>query len=106
MSYSQVDIDEIASKNDLFRAMCFTPLITRGVQELDDVFGLIQAVRRFTEFDEDSDPYGEHDFGSLVWYGTKVFWKIDYYDQELKYGSDALSDECRRVLTIMTAEEY
>ncbi|MGH7157810.1 MAG: DUF3768 domain-containing protein [Candidatus Saccharimonadales bacterium] len=35
-----------------------------------------------------------------------MFWKIDYYDQELKYGEDPLSLDCRRVLTVMLASEY
>ncbi|HEV2402654.1 MAG TPA: DUF3768 domain-containing protein [Candidatus Saccharimonadales bacterium] len=106
MPYAQQDIEEIASRNDLFRAMCMRPMVTKGIQELEDVFGLVQAVRRFTDFTEDCDPYGEHDFGSLEWYGTRVYWKISYYDQKLEYGSDPLSDGCRRVITIMTAEEY
>ena len=106
MSYTQQNIEEIASRNDLFRAMCMSPMVTQGVRELEDVFGLVQAVRRFTDFTEDCDPWGEHDFGSLEWYGAKVYWKIDYYDQKLEYGSDPLSDECRRVITIMTASEY
>ncbi|NOY40695.1 MAG: DUF3768 domain-containing protein [Planctomycetes bacterium] len=37
-----------------------------------------------------------------------MFWKIDYYDKQLKFGSDALAnpDETIRVLTIMLVEEY
>lgn len=38
--------------------------------------------------------------------GQKVFWKIDYYDAELKYGKDPLDPKCNRVLTIMLASEY
>jgi len=54
----------------------------------------------------DNDPYGEHDFGSIKWHERKTFWKIDYYDQALQYWHDPLSPECRRVLTVMLAEEY
>lgn len=106
MSFNQVDIEEIASRNDLFRVMCINPMMTDGALELEQPLELVLAVRRYTDFNEDCDPWGEHDFGSLEWYGTKVYWKIDYYDQDLKYGSDPLSDNCRRVLTILTAEEY
>jgi len=37
-----------------------------------------------------------------------VFWKIDAYDSELRFGSDDPADPAvtRRVLTIMLASEY
>ncbi len=66
----------------------------------------MNSVRTFSSFTEDNDPYGEHDFGSLAWYGQKVFWKIDYYDQSLAAWCDPLSPDCNRVLTIMRADEY
>ncbi len=72
----------------------------------DRSIGLLKAIETFRDFDEDNDPYGEHDFGSLIWHGTKVFWKIDYYDPDLKYGCDPLAVECRRVMTVMLAEGY
>ncbi|WP_347339793.1 DUF3768 domain-containing protein [Bradyrhizobium rifense] len=54
------------------------------------------------------DPYSEHDFGSVSVDGTNLFWKIDYYDLSLQYGSNDPSDPAQtaRVLTIMLAEEY
>ena len=97
---------EIAKKNDAFRRSGFGIVVTPGVQAVEDLSGLIDEVRRFDEFTEDNDPYGEHDFGTVYWLGAKVFWKIDYYDQELKYGEDPLSLDCRRVLTVMLASEY
>ena len=97
---------EIAKVNDEFRRSGFGILVTPGIQALEDLLGLIDEVRRFNEFTEDNDPYGEHDFGSLEWYGEKVFWKIDYYDQKLEYGGEPLSPDCRRVMTVMLASEY
>ncbi len=96
----------IAQVNDVFRRSGFGITVTPGVQVLEDLVELIDEIRRFKEFTEDNDPYGEHDFGSVTWYGEKVFWKIDYYDQELKYGEGPLSPDCRRVLTVMLASEY
>jgi len=98
---------KIAALNDKCRSTGIQVVLTAGVNDaLPDLMGLMQAVRDFDRFTEDNDPYGEHDFGSLEWYGQKVFWKVDYYDQALKYGEDPLSLDCRRVLTVMLASEY
>lgn len=105
-----IDIEragKISALNDEFRkAVPMSVTITSGVYELEDLQGLMQAVQEFDRITEDNDPYGEHDFGSLEWHDEKVFWKIDYYDQELKYGKDPLSLDCRRVLTVLLASEY
>ena len=73
---------------------------------VEDLYGLLEAVRWYDDFTADNDPYGEHDFGSLVWHGNKIFWKLDYYDQSLKGWCDPLAPDCRRILTIMLASEY
>lgn len=99
-------VAEVARINDEFRRSGFGIVVTQGVQVLENLHLLLDEVRRFNEFTEDNDPYGEHDFGTVHWYGEKVFWKIDYYDQELKYGRNPLDEECRRVMTIMLASEY
>lgn len=100
------DAVKVAELNDRFRHSGSGVVVTPGVQVLEDLGGLINDIRRFNEFSEDNDPYGEHDFGTMYWFGEKVFWKIDYYDQALKYGEDPLSSKCRRVLTVMLASEY
>ena len=99
-------ITKIAKLNDVFRRGGFGGTITHGVQELNDVAGLLRAVRTFEAFTEDNDPYHEHDFGSIIWEDQKVFWKIDYYDQRLEFGELPLSRKCWRILTVMLADEY
>ena len=66
------------------------------------------GVQTFTEFNADNDPHGEHDFGSFEVAGEKIFWKIDYYDSGMMFGSDDPSapEKTTRVLTIMLADEY
>ena len=68
-----------------------------------------ERVETFDQFTPDNDPHGEHDFGAFgVEDVGKVFWKIDYYDKTMAYGSEDPADAAQttRVLTIMLAEEY
>jgi Protein of unknown function (DUF3768) len=85
-------------------------VITRGVAAHgnDFVDRAVRAVRSYRNFGPENDPYGEHDFGIFELDGETLNWKIDYYDRELRYGSDDPSDaeKTRRVLTILLAEEY
>jgi hypothetical protein len=55
-----------------------------------------------------NDPHGEHDFGNFTLAGRKFFWKIDYYDAAMEFGSEDPADPSKttRVLTIMLASEY
>lgn len=103
----------IAQLNDVLRQTFLTGkvVVTAGIQSLPDRDRetIITKVRTFDDFSEDNDPYGEHDFGSIELDGLpKVFWKIDYYDPTLTYGSEDPADpkQTRRVLTIMLADEY
>lgn len=97
---------QIAFSNDVFRRRGHHFMITDEVQYLPDVCGLITAVQTYKDFSPDNDPYGEHDFGTLIWHSKKVFWKIDYYDMAMERWEDPLSSKCNRVLTIMLASEY
>ena len=96
----------ISMLNDKFRQSGLGVTLTSGMQSVADLNGLMKAIREYDDFTEDNDPYEEHDFGSLVWHGDKVFWKIDYYDESLSNWEDPLTAKCRRVLTVMLAEEY
>lgn len=85
-------------------------LITQGVAELpiDKQLEVIEKVRNFSNFNQDNDPNGKHDFGAFDVNSITYFWKIDYYDVDYQYQSLDPSDESitNRVLTVMLAEEY
>lgn len=99
-------LTELAKINDEFRKACQGFMVTRGVSALPNIAKVIDMVSNFNEFNEDNDPYGEHDFGSFEYFGKKLFWKIDYYDSEIESWPNPLSNNRRRVLTVMLAEEY
>jgi Protein of unknown function (DUF3768) len=103
---------KIAALNDTFRRTFEggRVLITAGVGALPPILAaeVLDRVRTFTDFTTDNDPYGEHDFGSFELAGRKCFWKIDYYDKSMTYGSHDPTDpeQTTRVLTVMLAEDY
>ena len=111
----------IAAQNDQFRKTWgadFTVpgrvVMTRGVADLGyaEQAQIMQAVQGFSDFSEDNDPYGEHDFGvfSIQSQGKplKLYWKIDLYGPDYQHGSETRHDpsETRRVLTILFPSEY
>ena len=83
-------------------------MITQGVQQLERLDEILLAIRQFNNFNTDNDPYGEHDFGKIELFGEIIFWKFDYYDHTLEFGSEDPSNPAVtcRVLTIMLANEY
>jgi len=85
-------------------------MLTFGVNRLppNALAELLSKVRTFESFENDSDPHGEHDFGSIEANGEKYFWKIDYYDKTMEFGSPDPSDTkvTTRGLTITRADEY
>ena len=85
-------------------------LVTSGVSALgtEAVAAVLDRVRTFTDFTEENDPNGEHDFGAFEIGGNRFFFKIDYYDPTMDAGSEDPSDpkKTTRVLTIMLASEY
>jgi Protein of unknown function (DUF3768) len=119
--------DRIAQLNDLARkamGVACNEFVTSGFQALDEAVQsqIRELIETFDSFTKDNDPYGERDFGAIYqcadgrWKTERpkngeqaeVFWKLDYYDYNLKYGSNDPADprKTRRVLTIMLAEEY
>ena len=83
---------------------------TRGIAALPeaDQAAILDRVRTFEEFTPDNDPYGEHDFGAFEYGGHHIFWKIDYYDAAMEFGSEDPADpyQTTRVLTVLLADEY
>ena len=83
-----------------------------------------ELIETYDTFDEDNDPHGERDFGTIYQIADghwtterprpcddereRVFWKLDYYDRDLRFASEDAANPAvtRRVLTIMLADEY
>lgn len=107
---------KIAQLNDQFRNnfayfLVFGQILTTASiakLPMEEQMQIFKKVSNFNNFTEDNDPYGEHDFGSFNHNAATIFWKIDYYDQALKYGSDNPADESKtkRIMTIMYSYEY
>lgn len=72
-------------------------LITEGVRALGPDFesACVEKVQKHRRFAERNDPYGEHDFGYFDVQGRKCFWKIDYDDTWMKWGSEDPTDTSR-----------
>ncbi|KQM14682.1 DUF3768 domain-containing protein [Novosphingobium sp. Leaf2] len=85
-------------------------LITRNVKHITgfDADVLAAALAAYDEFGPGSDPYGERDFGTMTLWGYDLLWKIDYYDKDLKFGSDDPDNPAvtSRVLTVMLASDW
>lgn len=98
----------IARLNDDLRKTCEggTVVITRNVRGLEGFNApeLVNALAEYDGFDEDNNPYGERDCGDVELFGTALYFKIDYYDPDLKFGSNDPADPqvTHRVLTVMT----
>lgn len=104
--------DRIRALNDAFRRSFVggKVMMTRGVATLPEStkVAILDRVRTFDAFNEGDDPYGEHDFGALEVDGERVWFKIDYYDRAMEFGSTnpAEPDVTTRVLTLLLPDEY
>ena len=103
-----------------------TAVATVGFRSLTDAdqSQVRELIETFDAFTEDNDPHGERDFGTIYRLGDgrwtterprvredereRVFWKLDYYDREMRSASDDAANPAvtRRVLTIMLSDEY
>ena len=85
-------------------------VMTPGVAALgpDTQHALTRRVASFDAFNADSDPHGWHEMGVIDFDGTTVWFKIDLYDVDYRYGSSEPSDpaQTRRVLTLLLPSEY
>lgn len=85
-------------------------MVTSGIQGLgeESVRRVLVEVAGFDEFTPDNDPYQEHDCAVMTVDEIRIIWKIDYYDESMRYASPDASDPklTRRVLTVMLASEY
>ena len=105
--------EAIAQLNDLARkamGVACRLVQTSGISALPpaEQSAIREKVETFNDFSPDNDPHGERDFGAFQHEGKRIFWKIDYYDRTLTWGSENPADATQtvRVLTIMLASEY
>jgi hypothetical protein len=119
----------IARLNDQARqamGVACTVVATVGFRSLPDANQscVRELIETYDAFDEDNDPHGERDFGTIYQLADgrwtterprlredereRVFWKLDYYDRRMAFASDDAANPAitRRVLTIMLSDEY
>jgi len=88
-----------------FGKVIFTPMVSG--MESSKQSELVEEVQQFNNFTEDNDPHKERDFGSVEIDGSKYFFKIDYYDDDMMHHAlQPWKAYTKRVLTIMHSSEY
>ncbi|SDX01241.1 DUF3768 domain-containing protein [Litoreibacter albidus] len=109
---AQTNVGTIRDLNDRFRKLQTggTLMATPSIMDMGPhaVHAIMGDIAAFDDFTPDNDPYGEHDFGVVTYDGHRIFWKIDYYNDELSAGSSnpADPDVTTRVMTVFLASEY
>ncbi|MBC7753685.1 MAG: DUF3768 domain-containing protein [Moraxellaceae bacterium] len=108
---AKATVAAIAAKNDELRKCLPNPLpfphqalLTDEIEALpeDKIRLVLFMVREFYDFTESNDPHSEHDFGEIDFEGQKIFWKFDYYNEDMEH----FEENGRRVLLVMYAHEY
>lgn len=108
----QAKREKIRALNDAFWKTFWggRVMITAGMAALEHSIrnAVVEKIKAFDAFDDDNDPWGEHDFVSVEHDGQTFFAKIDYYDRECVAHSTDAADPKKtcRVMTIMLSEEY
>ena len=72
-------------------------------------FAMLRAtLAAFNHWPKGNDSYEEHDFSAFDLFGERLFFKVDYYhpDHDTLAPVPSSIELCRRVLTIMLADEY
>jgi hypothetical protein len=104
--------ERIRALNDELRQYLLGGLavITPGIAALGQqaVERIVKTIAVYDDFCHANDPHEEYDFGSFEADGQTIFFKIDYFDNNLTYHSPDPSDPSvtKRVITIMLADEY
>lgn len=84
-------------------------LFSRGVADMGPEFItlLMLTVAGYADFNASNDPIGDHSFGEVEVCGTRVFWKIDRFDEAYSFGASVPEspEKTRRVLTMMLPSE-
>jgi hypothetical protein len=113
MSLTREQIGTIAELNDLARTamgVASRVIQTEGIGALPpaDQSAIREKVETFNAFTADNNPWGERDMGSFEHAGERIFWKIDYFDRTMQFGSEEPWNPKAtiRVLTLMLATEY
>ncbi len=110
-----MNTDKIRELNDNLRQNIFNSgkdkvMLSQFVANLpiDEQLKILIKIKDFNNFNEGNDPYSQHDFGMIEHRELNYFFKIDYYDNDLKYHSPNPADPTKtiRVLTVMHASEY
>src|ERR1700731_3218945 len=105
----RIDMDtkttRIRALNDELRHNLAAGVAALGQEAVDRI---VKTIAVFDDFCHANDPHEEHDFGSFEAEGHTIFFKIDYFDRNLKYHSPDPSDPVVtvRVITVMLADEY
>ncbi len=88
--------------------LVWTPGIDEAFMQTGRAKTVLSAVADFDDFTEDNNPHGEREFAALDIEGTRIFFKIDYYNLTLDGGSEDPADTAQtmRVLTLMLPAEY
>ena len=111
---SDVQRLRIQTLNDCLRSTFIGGVVTINANVLSlggaELMRVLGAIQRFDSFSKDNDPHGEHDYGVIETDAgyENVCWKIDYYTNDLKAGSEDPADPrvTARVLTIMFVSDY